>query len=335
MKHNALHTTCALLILLSSCSETDFLGDIPSGESVAVRFSMTMEPIVGVTRTIITDTTLPTTAESGKQIGIYGIRTEAECIDTLKWQTNSETIFQHPLNNCPYNIKANNQLETDSATAYYPMGGNPALAVYAYWPHKQDTLIDGYGTIIPVDLKLQEDILYTGKVSSVSHAGSDNETINLPFKHALGAVAFKFTAEEPLYIENRWLKRMELITSYSLDDAWMSVADGQFVFPFGQKADTLALELGNQAIELPQLQTNVLGPFLLIPEIELKAIRLFLNYQGVTHIYTIDIEGNSLFTLEAGVMKVLSFRCTEAPVYVQTRGNMTHELTFTLEEIQP
>lgn len=331
MRQTALSSICAVLVLLTSCSESDSLGGYTPEEPVAVRFSMTMAPVVGLTRAIITDTTLPTTAESGKQIGIYGIRTEAEHIDTLTWQTADEGIFQHPLCNCPYNIEADNALVSDSAEAYYPMGGNPAMAVYAYWPLKRDTLMDAYGAVVPIDLTLQEDILYTGKVPSICRAGSDNGVINLPFKHALGAASFKFAADEPVYLENRWLERVEVITPYSLDDAWMRVADGSFVFPYGQSPDTLSLDLKDKSIELSGLQTDALGSVLLIPGMELKAIRLFIRYDDEISVYTIDVEGKSLFDIEAGVWQSITFRCSEAPAFLEATRSSAPDLTFTLE----
>lgn len=331
MKQTALSSICAVLVLLTSCSESDSLGGYAPGEPVAVRFSMTMTPLVEPTRAIITDTTLPLTAESGKQIGIYGIRTEAAYIDTLTWQTADEEIFQHPLRNCPYNIGADNALVPDSAEAYYPMGGNLAMAVYAYWPQKRDTLMNGHGAVVPIDLTLQEDILYTGKVASVCHAGSDNEAINLPFKHALGAVSFKFAADDPGYLESRWLEKVELITSYSLDDAWMKVADGSFVFPYGQTPDTLDIDLKDKTLELSALQTTLLEPVLLIPGMGLKAIRLSIQYGGEVSVYTIDVEGNSLFDIEAGVLQHITFCCSEAPVFLETTRSSASDLTFTIE----
>ncbi|MBQ8607408.1 MAG: fimbrillin family protein [Bacteroidaceae bacterium] len=330
MKQTALSSICAVLVLLTSCSESDSPGGYTPGEPMAVQFSMTMEPVVGLTRTLITDTTLPITAECGKQIGIYGIRTEAECIDTLEWQTADDGIFQHPLRNCPYNIEAGNALVPDSVEAYYPMGGNPAMAVYAYWPLKRDTLIEGYGAVVPIDLTLQEDILYTGKVSSVCQAGTDNAIINLPFKHALGAFSFKFAADQPIYLENRWLEKVELITTYSLDDAWMRVADGSFVFPFGQTPDTLSIDLQGKAMELSVLQTHLLGSVLLVPGMGLKAIRLFVQYNEEEFVYTIDIAEESLFTIEPGVLQSVTFRLSEAPVSLETRSSCS-DLIFTLE----
>lgn len=330
MKQTALSSLCAVLLLLTSCSESDSPGGYTLGEPMAVQFSMTMEPVVGLTRTLITDTTLPTTAECGKQIGIYGIRTEAECIDTLEWQTANDGIFQHPLRNCPYNIEAGNALVPDSVEAYYPMGGDPAMAVYAYWPLKRDTLIEGFGAVVPIDLTLQEDILYTGKVASVCQAGTDNAVINLPFKHALGAVSFKFAADEPVYLESRWLEKMELITTYSLDEAWMRVADGSFVYPFGQTPDTLSIDLQGKSIELSALQIHSLGSLLLVPGMGLKAIRLFIRYNAEEYVYTVDIADESLLTIEPGVLQSVTFRCSEIPVSLETRSSCS-DLIFTLE----
>ena len=104
---------------------------------------------------------------------------------------------------------------------YHPSRGTSALAVYAYWPYNSEIDDDGY---IPVNIEAQQDLLYTGKVLSIVNEETNSfDPVELTFKHAMGAIAFRFYTEDP-----KSLQSIGLLTSYSIENVKLNLATGKF-----------------------------------------------------------------------------------------------------------
>ena len=219
----------SMLLLMNSCSETSSPGLEWLGDEVAVRFTTTMQPSVEITPTraegMIEGGTLP----AGETVGIYGIRTQAGA--TLPaWK---EATFHRQMKNKQYLVKENHTLSpTNREVDYYPFMDS-VLTVYAYAPYTDTQNVDADG-YLSVNLSDQIDYLVTGEQLIPKDREADEVVKQLSFRHAMGAVAFRFYTDE-VELDSTAINHIILTLNYNHANLKMCVADGSFKGDFSKE----------------------------------------------------------------------------------------------------
>lgn len=317
----------SMLLLMNSCSETSSPGLEWLGDEVAVRFITTMNPsveILPLTRaeSMIEGGTLP----AGETVGIYGIRTQTvEELHNTTWEV---ATFHRQMKNKQYLVEENHTLSpANGEVDYHPMGDS-LLTVCAYMPYSEDVTADGY---LPVDLSKQTDILYTG----IQTVQDKTQAIALPFKHALGAVAFRFYTEDKSLVGMK-IRSITLNTNYSSEGVKVNVADG--TFQTEGNSGICPIDLSGNAIRSAEESADVLeavGHTMLPAGRNCLITGLALNY-GESEVASTVLE--TPVELTAGKVSVLRIKCNlqnTSVLQLATRTTIAAdtEVTFTLEKI--
>lgn len=333
MKKTGFILLSSMLLLMNSCSETSSPGLEWHGDGEAVRFTATMQPSVEITPTraadgLIDGTTLP---EGGK-VGIFGIRTQAGA-GLSTWEN---ATFHRQMKNKQYLVEAGNTLSPQNGELdYHPMGDS-LLTVCAYMPYSEAVTTDGY---LPVDLNEQIDILYTGTQTAVKQ----QETISLPFKHALGAVAFRFYTNE-VALEGTAISHITLTLNYNPSALKMSLTDGSMQGTPVQDGAGYFISLSGATVpySLEPATIAPIGHTMLAPGEEFCITGLALTYGDNT---TTEKTLDNPVTLEVGKLMVLHINCKQQKlpenILQLDKSNYTTRattaadtgITFTLEKI--
>ena len=314
-KRITLLSISSMLLLLNACS--DVSSPVPmagTGDEVAVHFCASMQPAVEVTRAKVTGTDL--TPLKGKGAGIYGIRlTTEEAAAGYEWEKAALPTFHRQMKNKQYIFEEGNTLSPAGGRLdYHPSRSDSALTVYAYWPYSKEVDNEGYAA---VDLTKQYDLLYSGKIISQANADKKFDPINLKFKHALGAVAFKFWSENS-ELQGKQLTRIAIHTDYNLQQIRMRIADATF--------STTTATPGIYEIDLTEGGTKEatiasanngeiqpVGEVMLLPGEGISRIVLYWegndDPEAGCRLYTRGA-GQTL-TLKAGVCQTLTFKCID------------------------
>ena len=311
-----------MLLLMNSCSETSSPDLEWLGDEVAVRFTATMQPSVEILPTRAMIDTLPTNG-SENRVGIYGLLTGSknrEKSETFEWEVGTNVNFHQEMVNKQYLLKVGNTLSpANGKVDYHPSRGTSALAVYAYWPYNSEIDDDGY---IPVNIEAQQDLLYTGKVLSIVNEKTNSfDPVKLTFKHAMGAVAFRFYNEDP----NLEVTSLQLFTSYSIGDVKLNLATGEC------EGDSLG---GFYTVDLNcKIGTEDTAPICghtMLPAGEgLDITGIKLRYNDKEDVYC-DLQHDPI-ELIAGKITVLNINCkkkagTTPQLIVDKTGNASSEL---------
>lgn len=333
MKKLGIILLSSMLLLMNSCSETSSPGLEWHGDEEAVRFTATMQPSVEIIPTraadgLIDGTTLPV---DGK-VGIFGIRTQAGA-ELPTWE---EATFHRQMKNKQYLVEEGNTLSPQNGELdYHPMGDS-LLTVCAYMPYSEAVTADGY---LPVNLSEQIDILYTGTQT----AGKRQETVALPFKHALGAVAFRFYTDE-VALDGTAISHITLTLNYNPSALKMSLTDGSMQGTSVQDGVGYFVPLSGATVPY-SLEPSTIAPIghtMLAPGEEFCITGLALTYGDNT---TTEKTLDNPVTLEVGRMTVLHINCKlqKLPenILQLDRSNYTTRsttaadsgITFTLEKI--
>ena len=315
----------SMLLLMNSCSETSSPGLEWLGDEVAVRFTTTMNPSVEILPTRAMIHKLPT--EEGKnQVGIYGLLTGSknrEESETFKWEVGTNVNFHQEMVNKQYLLNEGNTLSpANGKVDYHPSRGTSALAVYAYWPYNSEIDDDGY---IPVNIEAQQDLLYTGKVLSIVNEETNSfDPVELTFKHAMGAIAFRFYTEDP-NLKGTPLQSIELFTSYSIKDVKLNLATGECEGDNNGDLYTVQLDC-----KIGTEDTAPICGHTMLPAGEglvITGIKLWYNAKEYV---SCDLQHDPI-ELIAGKTKVLNIICTKKAgttpqLIVDKTGNASSEL---------
>ena len=314
-KRITLLSISSMLLLLNACS--DVSSPVPAmgtGDEVAVHFCASMQPAVEVTRAKVTGTDL--TPLKGKGAGIYGIRlTTEEAAAGYEWEKAALPTFHRQMKNKQYIFEEGNTLSPAGGRLdYHPSRSDSALTVYAYWPYSEEVDNEGYAA---VDLTKQYDLLYSGKIISQANADKKFDPINLKFKHALGAVAFKFWSENS-ELQGKQLTRIAIHTDYNLQQIRMRIADATF--------STTTATPGIYEIDLTEGGTKEatiasanngeiqpVGEVMLLPGEGISRIVLYWegNDDPETGCRLYTRGAGQTLTLKAGVCQTLTFKCID------------------------
>ena len=324
----------SMLLLMNSCSETSSPGLEWLGDEVAVRFTTTMQPSVEITPTraadgLIDGTTLP----EGGEVGIFGIRTQTGAELPTTWK---DAIFHRQMKNKQYLVEEGNTLSPQNGELdYHPMGDS-LLTVCAYMPYSEAVTAEGY---LPVDLSEQTDILYTG----IQTAGKRQETIALPFKHALGAVAFRFYTDE-VELDGTAISHITFTLNYDPSDLKMSLRDGTMQGTSVPDGAGYFVSLSGATVPYSLEPSGIapIGHTMLAPGEEFRITGLALTYGNNT---TTEKTLDNPVTLETGKLTVLHINCNlqklpenilqldKSNYTTRTTTAADTEVTFTLEKI--
>ena len=204
------------------------------------------------------------------------------------------------------------------------------MAVYAYWPYNGEPK-DGY---IPVKLYDQHDLLYTGKVLSIVNKETESfDSIQLFFKHAMGAVAFRFYTTD-VNLDKTGINYMILTLNYDHDNLKMCVADGSFKAKVDGKKEGYAYWIDfaeNMEIKYsldPAKEIPPIAHTMLVPGDDYKITKLSLYYKDGS--YSEKTLENPI-SVEQGSMYVLNVNCRQTNGYfpqliVEKTGNVSSEL---------
>lgn len=325
MKKKGFVLLSSMLLLMNSCSETSSPGLEWHGDGEAVRFTATMQPSVEITPTraadgLIDGTTLP----EGGEVGIFGIRTQTGAELPTTWE---DATFHRQMKNKQYLVEGNTLSPQNGELDYHPMGDS-LLTVCAYMPYSEAVTADGY---LPVDLSEQTDILYTG----IQTVQDKTQAIALPFKHALGAVAFRFYTEDES-LNGTDIYSITLNTNYSSEGVRVNVTDGTFLTegPSG----IYNIDLRGNAIQYAAESTDVMkavGHTMLPAGSNCLITGLALNY-GESEVASTVLE--TPVELTAGKVSVLRIKCNLQNTSVLQLATRTStaadtEVTFTLEKM--
>lgn len=318
----------SMLLLMNSCSETSPLEPNGFSDEAAVRFTTTMQPTVEVkpTRAMILGETLPERGE----VGIFGIRTQTvEELSTTTWK---DATFHRQMKNKQYLVEEGNTLSPNGELDYHPMGDS-LLTVCAYMPYSEAVTADGY---LPVNLSEQTDVLYTG----IQTVQDKTQAIELSFKHALGAVAFRFYTEEES-LDGTAIRSIILNTNYSSEGVKVNVADGTFLTE--GNSGICPIDLSGNVIRYAEESADVMEAVghTMLPAGRNSAGRnclitgLALNY-GESEVASTVLE--TPVELTAGKVSVLRIKCNLQNTSVLQLATRTTtaadtEVTFTLEKM--
>lgn len=327
----------SMLLLMNSCSETSSPGLEWLGDEVAVRFTATMQPSVEIlpTRAMIDE--LPT--EKGKnQVGIYGLltgSTDRQESEDFEWQAGTNVNYHQEMENKQYLIGEGNTLSPAYGKVdYHPSRAISALAAYAYWPYDENVEDEG---CISVDIAEQTDILYTGKVLSILNEETKTfDPIQLPFKHAMGAIAFRFYTDDPLSpLVETTINTITLNTNYNTEGVKMCIADGTFITT-GESG--VHVYNPNIAITAEKTEDPVGGQMMPADGETLEITDIGLTYDGGTKSTTIS----GSWVLTPGTVQVLNIKCiqksntptliVDKSTYTTRSGGTDDDITFVVEE---
>lgn len=325
-----------MLLLMNSCSETSPLEPNDFSDEAAVRFTTTMQPSVEIlpTRAMIDE--LPT-KEGENQVGIYGLLTGSKNrkeSETFEWEVGTNVNFHQEMVNKQYLLNEGNTLSpANGKVDYHPSRGTSALAVYAYWPYNSEIDDDGY---IPVNIEAQQDLLYTGKVLSIVNEETNSfDPVELTFKHALGAVAFRFYTEDES-LDGTAIRSIILNTNYSSEGVKVNVADGTFLTE--GNSGICPIDLSGNVIRYAEESADVMeavGHTMLPAGRNCLITGLALNY-GESEVASTVLE--TPVELTAGKVSVLRIKCNlqnTSVLQLATRATTAAdtEVTFTLEKM--
>ena len=324
-----------MLLLMNSCSETSSPGLEWLGDEVAVRFTTTMQPsveILPLTRAegMIEGEVLP----ADEKVGIYGIRTKAGA-EVPAWK---DATFHRQMKNKQYFVEENENHTLSPANRevdYYPFMDS-VLTVYAYAPYTTDKVdADGY---LSVNLSEQIDYLVTGDPvtgGQVIYKDRDADEVVQPltFRHAMGAVAFRFYTDE-VELKETVIESIILTLNYNHTTLKLSLADGTFQGDFSNEegyAYQIFFEDGTTVnYSLAPTTITPIAHTMLVPGDEFKITQLILYYYQED-----DRESKTLdtsITVEAGKTTVLNIKCqqkaegTTPQLIVDKTGNASSEL---------
>lgn len=334
MKKIGIILLSSMLLLMNSCSETSSPGLEWLGDEVAVRFTTTMQPTVEVkpTRAMILGETLP----EGGEVGIFGIRTQTGAELPTSWE---DATFHRQMKNKQYLVEEGNTLSPQNGELdYHPMGDS-LLTVCAYMPYSEAVTADGY---LPVNLSEQTDILYTG----IKTADKRQETIALPFKHALGAVAFRFYTDE-VELDGTLISHITLTLNYDPSALKMSLRDGTMQGTSVPDGAGYFVSLSGATVpySLEPSGIDSIGHTMLAPGEKFCISGLALTYGKDGNNTTTEKTLDNPVTLEAGKLTVLHINCKlqklpenilqldKSNYTTRTTTAADTEVTFTLEKI--
>lgn len=314
-----------MLLLMNSCSETSSPGLEWLGDEVAVRFTTTMQPsveILPLTRAegMIEGEVLP----ADEKVGIYGIRTKAGA-EVPAWK---DATFHRQMKNKQYLVEENHTLSpANGELDYYPFMDS-VLTVYAYAPYTTDKVdADGY---LSVNLSEQIDYLVTGELLIPKDREADEVVKQLPFRHAMGAVAFRFYTDD-VELDGTALKSIILTLNYNHTTLKLSLADGKFQGDFSKEegnAYWIPFEEGTTAnYSLDPTTIKPIAHTMLVPGDDFQITQLILYYQDGMSEKTLDTP----ITVEAGKTRVLTINCQKKAgstpqLIVDKTGNASSEL---------
>ena len=315
-----------MLLLMNSCSETSSPGLEWLGDEVAVRFTTTMQPsveILPLTRAegMIEGEVLP----ADEKVGIYGIRTKAGA--TLPaWK---DATFHRQMKNKQYLVEENHTLSpANGEVDYYPFMDS-VLTVYAYVPYADTQKVDADG-YLSVNLSEQIDYLVTGELLIPKDREADEVVKQLPFRHAMGAVAFRFYTDY-VELDGTALKSIILTLNYNHTNLKLSLADGKFQGDFSKEegnAYWIPFEEGTTAnYSLDPTTIKPIAHTMLVPGDDFQITQLILYYQDGMSEKTLDTP----ITVEAGKTRVLTINCQKKAgstpqLIVDKTGNASSEL---------
>lgn len=318
----------SMLLLMNSCSETSSPGLEWLGDEVAVRFTTTMQPSVEITPTraegtkgMIEGEALP----AGEKVGIYGIRTQAGA--TLPaWK---EATFHRQMKNKQYLVEAGNTLSpTNREVDYYPFMDS-VLTVYAYAPYTDTQNVDADG-YLSVNLSDQIDYLVTGEQLIPKDREADEVVKQLSFKHAMGAIAFRFyTSDREL--DGTAIQSIILTLNYNHTTLKMCVADGSFKGDFSKEEGNgymIFFEEGTTVdYSLDPTTIDPIAHTMLVPGGDFKITQLSLYYKDGMSEKTLE----NPISVEKGKTTVLTINCQKTAGFtpqliVEQTGNASNEL---------
>ena len=298
----------SMLLLMNSCSDSSSSGFEQPGDEAAVRFIATMQPSVEIlpTRAMIHE--LPT--EMGEnQVGIYGLLTGSKNrpeSEAFAWHAGTAVNCHQEMENKQYLLEEGNTLSPASGKLdYHPSRALSAMAVYAYWPYNSEIDDEGY---IPVDIAAQQDLLYTGKVLSIVNEETKSfDPVALPFKHAMGAIAFRFyTGDAESVLVGATINSITLNTNYNTEEVTMRIADGSFNTVGNSGMYTYAPNITVTAEKTPEYSGEWMMP---ADGKELQITDIRLMYTLDNRIKTTPIKGT--WILKPGIVTVLNIKCTD------------------------
>lgn len=330
MKKLGIFLLSSMLLLMNSCSETSSPGLEWLGDEVAVRFTTTMQPsveILPLTRAedMIKGEVLP----AGEKVGIYGIRTKTGA-EVLAWE---DATFHRQMKNKQYLVEENHTLSpANGEVDYYPFMDS-VLTVYAYAPYAATQKVDADG-YLSVNLSDQIDYLVTGEQLIPKDREADEVVKQLSFRHAMGAVAFRFYTDDwELHGTDIEIESIILTLNYDHTNLKLSLANGTFQGDFSKEegnAYWISFEEGTKA-KYSSDPTTTISPIahtMLVPGDDFQITQLILYYQdGRESEKTLDTP----ITVEAGKTTVLNINCqkkagTTPQLIVDKTGNASSEL---------
>ena len=321
----------SMLLLMNSCSETSSPGLEWLGDEVAVRFTTTMNPSVEITPTraegtkgMIEGEALP----AGEKVGIYGIRTQTvEELHNTTWEV---ATFHRQMKNKQYLVEENHTLSpANGEVDYYPFMDS-VLTVYAYAPYTDTQNVDADG-YLSVNLGEQIDYLVTGEQLIPKDREADEVVKQLSFRHAMGAVAFRFYTDD-VELDGTALKSIILTLNYNHTNLKLSLADGKFQGDFSKEegnAYWIPFEEGTKAIYSSDPTTiTPIAHTMLVPGDDFQITQLILYYQDGRES---EKKLDTPITVEAGKTTVLNINCqkkagTTPQLIVDKTGNASSEL---------
>ena len=319
-----------MLLLMNSCSETSSPDLEWLGDEVAVRFTTTMQPSVEIlpltraegTKGMIEGETLP----EGEKVGIYGIRTKAGA-EVPAWK---DATFHRQMKNKQYLVEEGNTLSpANGEVDYYPFMDS-VLTVYAYAPYAATQKVDADG-YLSVNLSDQIDYLVTGKQLIPKDREADEVVKQLFFRHAMGAVAFRFYTDD-VELDGTALKSIILTLNYNYTNLKLSLADGTtFQGDFSkEEGNAYWIPFEEETKAIYSLDPTTITPIahtMLVPGDDYQITQLILYYQDGMSEKTLDTP----ITVEAGKTTVLTINCQKTAGFtpqliVEKTGNASSEL---------
>jgi hypothetical protein len=182
-------------------------------------------------------------------------------------------------------------------------------------------------------LSEQIDYLVTGELLIPKDREADEVVKQLPFRHAMGAVAFRFYTDE-VELKETVIESIILTLNYNHTTLKLSLADGTFQGDFSNEegyAYQIFFEDGT-TVNYPSGPTAItpIAPTMLVPGDEFKITQLILYYyqEDGRESKTLDTS----ITVEAGKTTVLNIKCqqkaegTTPQLIVDKTGNASSEL---------